>query len=332
MWYNLGMNYGIVDLHLHLDGSLLPSSVLKVAKREGIELPASSLKKIKKFLQVDSDCKSLNDYLTKFDLPNLVLQSKTGIYTCTIDLLESLAKSGLKYAEIRMAPQLSTAGGLTQQQVVETLIKASKDGEKYGIYSNIILCMMRGNNTKRENLESIEVAKKHLNKGVVAMDLAGAEALFPNEMFDEEFKLINKFNIPLTIHAGEASGANSVMSALKYNPKRIGHGIHSINDESVIQELKTRNIYLEICPKSNLDTKTISSYEELPIRKFIEKGIKVTINTDDMTVSNTTLKQEYKTLKNMGFNEKELQEFARNSIEASFASDEIKQKLFDFIK
>ena len=324
--------YAIVDLHLHLDGSLSSRAIIEVAKKEGIELPTFDEEELNKYLMVPENCQSLNEYLERFSLPNLVLQSKQGLEICTLDLLERLAKDGLKYVEIRMAPQLSTDKGLTQEVVVETLIKTCKIAEKSRIFSNLILCMMRGTDTKEKNLETIKVAKKFLGKGVVAMDLAGAEGLFPNEMFDEEFKLINELNIPLTIHAGEASGANSIASALKYGATRIGHGIHSAEDNSVLEELKAKNIYLEVCPKSNLDTKTISKYEDLPLRTFIEKGIKVSINTDDMTVSNTTLKQEYKTLATMGFNEKELREFAKNSIEASFASKEIKDYLYNFIK
>ena len=191
---------------------------------------------------------------------------------------------------------------------------------------------MRGNDTKEKNIETIEVAKKFLGKGVVAMDLAGAEGLFPNEMFEEEFKLIKENNIPLTIHAGEASGSNSVKSALDFGAVRIGHGIHSIEDENVLEELKNKDVCLEVCPKSNLDTKTISKYDDLPLRQFIEKGIKVSINTDDMTVSNTTLKQEYETLVKMGFNEKDLHDFAENSINASFADEKTKEYLRNLIK
>lgn len=324
--------YAIVDLHLHLDGSLSSKAIIEVANKEGISLPTFDERELDKYLMVPENCQSLNEYLERFSLPNLVLQTKEGLEICTLDLLGRLAKDGLKYVEIRMAPQLSTDKGLSQEEVVETLIQTCKIAEKSRIFSNLILCMMRGNDTKEKNLETIKVAKKFLGKGVVAMDLAGAEGLFPNEMFEEEFKLINTLNIPLTIHAGEASGANSVASALKYGAVRIGHGIHSVEDESVLEELKSKNIFLEVCPKSNLDTKTISKYEDLPLRTFINKGIKVSINTDDMTVSNTTLKQEYETLAKMGFNEKELREFAKNSIEASFASKEIKDYLFNFIK
>ena len=324
--------YAIVDLHLHLDGSLSAEAILDVARREGIELPANNVAELNKFLMVSENCQSLNEYLERFSLPNLVLQSKKGIEICTLDLLERLAKDGLKYVEIRMAPQLSTDKGLSQEQVVKILIKSCKKARKFHIFSNLILCMMRGNDTQEKNIETIRIAKKFMGKGVVAMDLAGAEGMFPNEMFETEFKLIKENNIPLTIHAGEASGANSVKSALDFGAVRIGHGIHSIEDENVLQELKEKNISLEVCPKSNLDTKTISKYDDLPLRQFIEKGIKVSINTDDMTVSNTTLKQEYETLVNMGFNEKDLHDFAENSINASFADEETKEYLRNLIK
>ena len=323
--------YAIVDLHLHLDGSLSAKAIIEVAKKEEIELPTYNEEELNRYLMVLENCQSLNEYLERFSLPNLVLQSKQGLEICTLDLLKRLKDDGLKYVEIRMAPQLSTDKGLSQEEVVETLINTIKFAEKSGIFSNLILCMMRGTNTKEKNLETIRVAQKFLGKGVVAMDLAGAEGLFPNEMFDEEFRLINKLGIPLTIHSGEAAGASSVASALKYGAVRIGHGIRSIEDESVINKLIKNNITLEVCPKSNLDTKTISKYEDLPLKEFIKKGVKVSINTDDMTVSNTTLKQEYETLAKMGFSEQNLRDFAVNSINCSFASDEIKQYLLSLI-
>ena len=324
--------YAIVDLHLHLDGSLSAKAIIEVARKENIKLPSFNEDELNKFLRVPENCESLNEYLERFALPNLVLQSEQGLEICTLDLLEHLKNDGLKYVEIRMAPQLSTDKGLTQEKVVKILVKTMKKAEKSGIFSNLILCMMRGNDTKEKNLETIRVAKEFLGKGVVAMDLAGAEALFPNEMFDDEFKEINKLGIPLTIHSGEASGSESVKSALKYGASRIGHGIRSIDDESVVKELIDRNVCLEICPKSNLDTKTIRSYKDLPIKQFMGMGVKVTINTDDMTVSNTTLKQEYETLTKMGLSLEDLNEIAHNSIDFAFCDDKLKAKLRSFIE
>lgn len=324
--------YAIVDLHLHLDGSLSAKAIIEVAKKENIVLPSFNEEELNKFLRVPENCESLNEYLERFALPNLVLQTEQGLEICTLDLLKRLSEDGLKYVEIRMAPQLSTDKGLTQEKVVEILLKTMKKAENFGIFSNLILCMMRGDNTHEKNFETIMVAEKFLGKGVVAMDLAGAEALFPNEMFEAEFSKINELGIPLTIHSGEAAGPESVKSALKYKARRIGHGIHSIEDENVINELVKRNVCLEICPKSNLDTKTISKYEDLPIRDFMKKGVKVTINTDDMTVSNTTLKDEYETLANLGFTDENLHEFAENTIDFAFCDTKLKSYLKSFIE
>lgn len=325
-------NYAIADIHLHLDGSLSPEAVIEVAKKEKIELPTFDKNELRKYLEVPENCQSLNEFLERFALPNLVLQSKYGLNFCTLDLLKRLSNDGVKYAEIRMAPQLSTDGGLSQEDVVVELIKTLKEGEKkYLIKANLILCMMRGTNNYEKNIETIELANKYRNDKVVAVDLAGAEALFPNELFEKEFALIKNYKLNLTVHAGEASGSQSVLSALEFGAMRIGHGINSIYDEKVLDLLKKREICLEICPKSNLDTKTINRYEDLPIRKFMELGIKVSINSDDMAVCNSSVKKEYETLSKLGFKEKELQMFALNTIEYSFADKQTKEYLKKFI-
>lgn len=322
----------IADIHLHLDGSLSSHAVIEIAKKENIVLPTYVEKELDKYLMVDENCASLNEYLTKFDVPNLVLQTKYGLKTAYLDLLKRESEAGLKYVEIRMAPQLSTQKGLSQEEVVKTLIDAKIEGEKlYKIKSNLILCLMRGA-TESLNLETINVARKYLGKGVVALDLAGAEALFPNELYFSLFKLAKEYNIPFVIHAGEASGANSVKTALEMGASRIGHGIHSIDDEKVIKMLVEKQIPLEICPKSNLDTKTISSFEQLPIKKFMEKGIKVTLNTDDMAVSNTTLENEYNILSNIGFSYEQLKLISLNTIDAAFLSEKEKEELKSYLK
>ncbi len=325
--------YAIVDLHLHLDGSLSPEAIIKVAKKENIKLPSYEVNELRKYLEVPPTCTSLNEYLTKFDIPNLVLQSKYGLKECTLDLLKRLAKDGLKYVEIRMAPQLSTHGDLSQDEVVSTLLLAIKEGEeRYKIKANLILCLMRGDNLNKENLETVKVANKYLNKGVVALDLAGAEALFQNEKFADFFMLANNLEIPFTIHAGEAAGASSVKSAIALGASRIGHGVHAKEDEEVVNELAKRKIPLEICPKSNLDTKTIASIKDLPINEFMSKGVIVTINTDDMTVSNTLLKNEYKLLYENGVTEAQLRQIACNSINSAFLEKKEKEKLLSYLE
>ena len=324
--------YAIADIHLHLDGSLSPKAVIDVAREENIELPTFDENELMDYLKAPDNCESLNELLKRFDLPNLVLQTKYGLRYCTLDLLKRLADDGVKYIELRMAPQLSTAQGLAQEEVVQTMISSLKEGEQlYGIRTNLILCMMRGENNFEKNIETVELANKYRNDKVVAVDIAGAEALFPNDLFIMEFALVKKYGLNLTIHAGEASGANSVETAIAYGANRIGHGIHAINDKKVCKMLKRLGICLEICPKSNLDTKAIQSYEELPIKEFMKQGIMVSINSDDMTVCNTSVKKEYETLSKLGFNEKELRQLALNTIEASFADKDTKQYLKKFI-
>ena len=324
-------DYALFDIHLHLDGALSSKIVIEIAKKEGIKLPTYNEKELNHYLMVPKDCKSLNEYLERFDLPNLVLQTKQGLTMLTNDLLERLSKQGLKYVEIRMAPQLSTNNGLTQDEVVETLLKViNSSQEVHSIKSNLILCLMRGAD-KEKNIETVKVAKKYLGKGVVALDLAGAEALFPNEQHFEEFKLAKSLNIPFTIHAGEASGYKSVDSALDMGAIRIGHGIHSLENMDTIARLVQNNIPLEICPTSNLDTKTIKTLNDLRLKELLKYGIRVTINTDDPTVSNTTLRDEYSLLEEMGLSIEQTRKIAENTIDASFLSENEKQNLKKYL-
>lgn len=324
--------YSIADLHLHLDGSLSPKAIIEVAKEESIDLPTYNEEELRKYLEVPQDCKSLNEYLERFDIPNRVLQSKNGLYKCMLDLLKREAQSGLKYVEIRMAPQLSTAKGLKQEEVVQSLIEASKEAkDKYGIKSNLILCLMRNENNMMQNLKTIEVATRFLNKGVAAIDLAGAEAIYPNENFAALFELAHNMQIPYTIHAGEAAGANSVRSAITLGAKRIGHGVHAIEDESVVKLLVEKKIPLEVCPKSNLDTKAIAKLEDIPIKEFLKKGVIVTLNTDDMTVSNTNLENEYSLLASIGYTDEELKTLSKNTIKSAFISDKEKEELLSYL-
>ena len=324
--------YAIADIHLHLDGSLSPKAIIDVAKKEGTKLPTYDEKELVQYLSVPENCPSLNEYLKLFDLPNLAVQTKFCLNYCTLDLLKRLSDDGVKYCEIRMAPQLSTNKGLSQEEVVKTLIETLIEGEKkYGIKANLIVCMMRGDNNKEKNLETIEIAKKYKGQKIVAIDLAGAEAIFPNEMFDLEFALIQKYGLNVTIHSGEARGAESVKSAIKFGADRIGHGIHAITDKKLCELIKKLGICLEICPKSNLDTKAVNSYEELPIKAFLKQGIRFSINSDNMTVSNTSVKKEFETLSKLGLNEKELQLIAMNTIEALFCDNETKEYLKKFI-
>ena len=191
-----------IVLHLHLDGSLRPETVYNWLKEQGKDV---ELEKIKKDLMVNKDCRDLNEYLQKFDLPLEVLQTEEHIEQAIYELFEDLANQNVIYAEIRFAPCLHIMKGLNYDQVVESAIKGmNKAKEKLKIEGNLLLCCMRGKDNKKSNLQTVMTAKKYLDKGVCGLDLAGAEALYPTSEYKDIFKVAKELDIPFTIHAGEA--------------------------------------------------------------------------------------------------------------------------------
>lgn len=319
----------MIDLHLHLDGSVSPEIIIQIAQQEKIPLPTYDASQLSSFLVCPKQCHSLNEYLTKFTLPGLVMQSTYGLYEVTYDLIHRLHLQGIRYAEIRFAPQLHTNQGLTQKEVIEAVLRAVYQGtQDFPIRIQIILCCMRGADNHALNLETVRLAKEFLHQGVCALDLAGAEALYPTSSFHEEFILAKQLGIPFTIHAGEADSAQSIRDAIAFGAKRIGHGIHAQEDSELMDLLATEKIGLEMCPTSNLQTKAVSSLKEYPLRTFLKKGILATINTDNTTVSQTTLSQEFALLeKEYHLTKEEKKELYQNAIEIAFLSPEEKEIL-----
>lgn len=315
-----------VILHVHLDGSLRPETVREWLKQDGEEL---SLQEVKKRLMVDNDCKNLNEYLEKFDIPSQVLQTEERITRATYELYEDLSKQNVSYAEVRFAPSKHLERGLTYNQVVESAIKGmEKAKKKFNIDGNLILCCMRGENNEKDNINTLKVACNYLKKGICAVDLAGAEALYDTKNFEDLFKIAKQNNIPFTIHAGEAAGAESIQKALEFGAKRIGHGIRCIEDKELIQRIRKEGITLEICPTSNIQTQAIK--ENHPIGLLYNDFIKTTINTDNDTVSNTNIEKEYLwTLNNTNIQYNDLVMMNIYAARAIFDTPQKKAKLVD---
>lgn len=317
-------DYAIIDIHLHLDGSLSVKSVRELAELQGIQIPEDD-GELLDLIAVDADCRDLNEYLEKFDFPVSLLQTREAISLSVYNLEKELQELGVLYAEIRFAPQKHTLNGLTQAEVVEAAIEGMN---RCDMKSNLILCCMRGDDNREQNEETVRVAKEYLGKGVAAIDIAGAEALFPTEDFADIFELAAQEQIPYTIHAGEAGGPLSVSCAVDFGAARIGHGVRSAEDEALVKRLGDENITLEICPTSNLNTAIYYEYEDVPMLALMEAGVKVTINSDNMTVSNTNVKKEYQKVADaFGLTEEQLRSLAQNAIDASFADSETKSWL-----
>lgn len=313
-----------VILHIHLDGSLRPKTVYKWLKEKGEEV---TLNEVKEKLMSDKNCRDLNQYLEKFTLPVEFLQTEEHIEQATFELFEDLSFQNVIYAEVRFAPSLHTKCGLSYSQIVESAIRGMNSAKsKYDIEGNLILCCMRGKENKKENFETLEIARKYLDKGVCALDLAGAEAIFATEEFEELFSKAKELKIPFTIHAGEAAGTESIRKAIEFGTLRIGHGVRCLEDASLVQEIIQKGIVLEVCPISNLQTKAVT--EPHPIDKLYMAGVKTTINTDNNTVSNTSLLHEYRyVLENTDLTVEDIKKMNIIAVEASFISEMKKCKL-----
>lgn len=310
----------MIDLHLHFDGSLPVKTVWEQAKKQGIILQASSVEELHDMMVCPVDCQSLNEYLEKFDIPLSVLQTREGIKECMEALIEELISEGIVYAEIRFAPQLHLQKGLTQEAVVEAAISGVETATQgQTIKVQLILCCMRGTDNHEANMETIDLTAKYLGKGVCACDLAGAEAIFKTDSFEDLFSHAFYIGVPYTIHAGEADGPESVRAALRFGAKRLGHGVRAVEDAALIKELMEKEVTLECCPISNIQTKAVASIEMHPIKELLYRGLKVTVNTDNRTVSQTTIAKEIQFLReNLGLTLEEERQLYLNAAESAF--------------
>lgn len=311
-----------VELHVHLDGSISKEIASKLSGLSENEV-------VLKMIAPDK-CENLSAYLTKFDFPISLMQTKENLKEIASDLVKKLENDSVIYAEIRFAPMFHTKGGLTFEEVVEAVLSGLKTNNN--VKTNLILCMMRGM-TKDDNLKTIEVVHKYLNKGVCAIDLAGAEDKYPLANYLELFDIANSKNIPFTIHAGENGPASEVEKAILIGARRIGHGIHAIYDKEVLNLIKEKDILLEVCPTSNVQTNAINGYLEHPIKELYQDKISLGVNTDNRTVSNITLSDEYIKLYNtFNFTLKDFQKMNENSIKHAFLNEDMKRKLMGILK
>lgn len=323
------------DIHLHLDGSLSIPVIKLLADQTGYDFKG---KDIRKSVSVGDNCESLEDYLKCFDLPGQLLQTEEALSLASADLVQQLAAQGLIYSEIRFAPQLHTKKGLTKEMAVEAVIKGMEKGleqvrsseSDFSLKTGILLCAMV-NGPDKENQETFELAAAYKGKGVAGVDIAGPEGFVPMEHFSSVFRKAYKNDVPFTIHAGECGDYENITRAVSYGARRIGHGCGAIRSEDCMSLLKKEKVTLEMCITSNLQTKAVSSIQEHPVKAFYDRGIRVTYNTDNMTVSDTTLEKEADILRErLGFTESDLRQMNRYALEAAFLEDGEKEKIIDF--
>jgi len=281
------------DLHCHLDGSLRIDTVLDLAKKQNVELPTTNRAELKKLLVPGLNCKSLVEYLRPFDVTLSVMQEAEALYRTAFELAEDAAKENVWYLEVRYSPVLHTRKGMKLTEIVDAVLEGLREAEKkYHIKTGVIICGMRNINPET-SLILAELATAYKNRGVVAFDLAGAEENYPAKHHREAFYLILNNNINCTIHAGEAYGPESIHQAIHYcGAHRIGHGTRLKEDGDLLNYVNDHRIPLEICLTSNIQTKAASSFETHPLKFYYDYGLRVTINTDNRLISDTTVTKE----------------------------------------
>ena len=314
-----------IELHCHLDGSLDLENAKELLLERGEEY---SLSQLKDLMQVDLSCPNLAEYLKRFVLPNHCLQDAAGLKASAYHLAKNAANENVKYIEVRFAPTSSQDKGMKLLPIIEAVEEGLKQArEEFDIETGIILCMMRGLDDDR-NLSVVKAGMELLGNGVVACDIAGDEASYPMSNHRELFRQIKKIGMPYTIHVGETGNAANIREALELGAKRLGHGIAMAKDEALMQECGRLGVGVEICPTSNLQTKAYNNISDCPIFLFKDHGIPVSLNTDNRTVSDTTLTNEFKIIDDcFGLEEELVRQIYKDSVEMSFASDEIKHTL-----
>lgn len=308
------------ELHCHLDGSLRVKTILELAEEHDVELPHHDHDSLKNYLQVGDECESLEDYLKAFHVTNKVLQTEAALTRASFELAEDASKEGVTHIEIRFSPVLHTLKGLTLKQVIEAVIKGKRMAEKYlKVDVGIIVCGIRSM-TPEVSFELAKLAVSYKHEGVVAYDLAGPEENYPAKDHKEAFYHIINNNINTTVHAGEAYGAASIHQAVHYTrANRIGHGTRLHEDKDLLNYVLNHRISLEMCVSCNVQTKSVKSIQTHPVKAYLDKGIRVTLNTDNRLISNTSLSEEFlKVYEAFSLTDSEIKTLILNSYKALF--------------
>ena len=318
-----------VELHCHLDGSLNPKTIIDLAEKQKVDLPTTNLDELKKNLSIGEKRVSLEEYLEKFKITLSIMQTPESLERTAFELIQDVAKENVRYIEVRYSPILHTEKGMTPEESVEAVLKGLKAGEKeFGVRTGIIICGIR-NISPKISLKLAKLTLRYKNNGVVGFDLAGAEENFPAKDHMEAFYFILNNNLNVTIHAGEAFGPSSIHQAIHYcGAHRIGHGTRLREDEELMNYVQDHRITLEVCLTSNWHTRTVPSLEEHPFKYYYDRDIRVTLNTDNRLMSDTTLTNEfYLAHKLFGLTLHDFRKLTITAIKSSFLSHGKRKKM-----
>ena len=332
-----------VVLHDHLDGGLRPQTVLDLAHECGYAgLPAKDAWSLKTWFFEAADSGSLERFLETFAHTVAVLQTPAALERVAAEAVEDLAADGVVWAEIRMAPELCLAGGMSMNEVVTAMLAGLREGERRAaanghlIDAGLLLCAMR---QADRGIEVAQLVRDRLDDGVIGFDIAGPEAGFPASRLRDAFDLVRSTPARITVHAGEAAGLDSIVDALSVGAERLGHGVRISDDIAmddsgnaflgpIARYVRDRGIALEMCPTSNLQTGAVGAMGAHPFALLSDLGFVVTVNTDNRLMCDTRVSAEtHAVMDAFDRTEEQAQQWALAALDASFAPYEIKQRI-----
>lgn len=317
------------ELHLHLDGSLRAETALEIARTRHVAAP-TTYAGMRGVLVGPEQSEDQAALLLAFDLPIALMQDAEALERIAADLVEDKAADRVRYVEVRWAPLLHTERGLTGRQVVEAVSRgAARAAAGRDIEPRLIATLMRSHDPER-NLAFVADLEAHgIPDGLVAVDVAGQEARFPDpELHRAAVDLARSIGLHVTLHAGEWGGAAQVRRALALDPERIAHGPLAIDDADLVAELSSRGTWLDLCPTSNVQASIVPTVEAHPLRRLLHAGVRVTLNTDDLTVSDVTLTDEYvRAVERIGLTVPELWAIDLAALDAAFCDEATRGRL-----
>jgi adenosine deaminase len=281
------------ELHVHLDGSLRPQTLLELAREAEVGLPAHSAAELRRQMRVDG-ARNLDEYLERFAHTVAVLQRPEAIERVAFEMVEDAARDGIRYLEVRYCPALSRPGGLSLDQVIAAEATGLRRGAAaFGVRTGMINCILR-HFVPELSVEIAEASVRCRSLGVVGFDLAGGEAHHAAAPHREAFGIAAAGGLGITVHAGEAAGPESIAEAIHLcGAQRIGHATRLVEDPELLALVRDRRIPLEINVTSNVQTGVVASPERHPLRAFLDRGVVVTLCSDNWLMSDVTLSGEY---------------------------------------
>lgn len=318
-----------IDLHLHLDGAIRVPTIAELGDELGIPLPTYDPKKLARFVQVDRDCRSLTDFLRRFEVFYPILPYAKTQQRIAYELCEDCARDNVIYFEARFAPALAASEAFSMEDAVSAALEGFRRGQRdFHVKCGLILCCYRSI-APQKNIETVQLAHKYRDQGVIGIDLAGDELHFPAAPHAEAFALARKLEIPITIHAGEGERPENIREAVfDHGAARIGHGVALQRDTELLKQVRDHGTVFEICLTSNLQTCSVPSLQAHPFSKFFREKVRVTLNTDDPAISNITLTEEFElAARAYKLTQPQIRELLVNAARAAFADRSTRDEL-----